>query len=90
MSSFSDNLGWVELVFVAVVALGFGFYQLWSVNREIAQDKAAKADEAKRNGSDSGSVYSASADSGNERQPAADDSRSGADSDGGDGGGGGD
>ena len=34
-----DNLGWIEIVFVGVVALGFGFYQLWSINREIAKDK---------------------------------------------------
>lgn len=37
-----DNLGWIEIVFVGVVALGIGFWQLWSVNREIAKDKAAK------------------------------------------------
>lgn len=35
-----DNLGWIEIIFVGVVALGFGFWQLWSVNREIAKDKA--------------------------------------------------
>jgi hypothetical protein len=43
-----DNLGWVEIVFSGAVALGFGFWQLWSVNREIAKDKekaaAKKAD----------------------------------------------
>lgn len=39
-----DNLGWIEIVFVGIVALGFGFWQLWSINREIAKDKAAKAD----------------------------------------------
>ena len=37
-----DNLGWIEIVFVGVVALGLGFWQLWSINREIAKDKAAK------------------------------------------------
>ena len=37
-----DNLGWIEIVFVGVVALGFGFYQLWSINREIAKDNAKK------------------------------------------------
>ncbi|WP_432199695.1 hypothetical protein ACRAQ7_08245 [Erythrobacter sp. W53] len=44
-----DNLGWLEVVFFGTVALGFGFYQLWSVNREIAKDKekAAAKDAAK-------------------------------------------
>lgn len=37
-----DNYGWIEIVFVGVVALGFGFWQLWSINREIAKDKAEK------------------------------------------------
>ncbi|MDN3644758.1 hypothetical protein QWY75_00910 [Pontixanthobacter aestiaquae] len=41
-----DNLGWIEIVFSGAVALGFGFWQLWSVNREIAKDKA-KADAKK-------------------------------------------
>ncbi len=44
MSDFSEHFGWVEIVFTAVIALGFGFYQLWSVNREIAKDKE-KAEE---------------------------------------------
>jgi len=30
---------WVEPAFLAVVALGFGAYQLWSVTREISRDK---------------------------------------------------
>lgn len=38
----SEHFGWIEIVFTAVVALGFGIYQLWSVNREIARDKEAK------------------------------------------------
>ena len=33
------NYGWIEVVVVAIVALGFGFWQLWSVNREIKRDK---------------------------------------------------
>lgn len=41
MSAISENFGWIEIVFTAVIALGFGFYQLWSVNREIAKDKEA-------------------------------------------------
>ena len=38
------NLGIIEVIFSATVALGFGAYQLWSVNREIAKDKAKKAE----------------------------------------------
>lgn len=34
-----DNYGWIEIIFVGVVALGLGFWQLWSINREIAKDK---------------------------------------------------
>ncbi|MGB7373912.1 hypothetical protein [Pontixanthobacter sp.] len=51
-----DNLGWVEIIFSGAVALGFGIYQLWSVNREIAKDKelaaARKAAEAASDQSD--------------------------------------
>ena len=39
---FSEHFGWIEILFVALVAFGFGFYQLWSVNREIARDKEKK------------------------------------------------
>lgn len=42
MEQFSEHFGWVEILFTALVAFGFGFYQLWSVNREIARDKEAK------------------------------------------------
>lgn len=35
----ADNYGWIELIFVAAVALGLGFWQLWSVTREIKRDK---------------------------------------------------
>jgi hypothetical protein len=38
-----DNFGWIEIVFVGVVALGLGFWQLWSINREIAKDKEKAA-----------------------------------------------
>jgi hypothetical protein len=41
-----DNFGWIEIVFVAIVALGIGFQQLWSINREIAKDKAKAAEKA--------------------------------------------
>ncbi len=44
MNSMSEHFGWVEIVFTAFIALGFGIYQLWSVNREIAKDKAKKQD----------------------------------------------
>jgi ABC-type nickel/cobalt efflux system permease component RcnA len=37
------NYGWIEVVVVAILALGFGFWQLWSVNREIRRDKEKKA-----------------------------------------------
>ena len=36
-----ENYGWIEIVFSGAVALGFGIWQLWSVNREIAKDKEA-------------------------------------------------
>jgi hypothetical protein len=39
-----DNLGWIEIIFTGAVALGIGFWQLWSVNREIAKDKAKAAE----------------------------------------------
>ncbi len=32
-------MSWIEPAFMAVVALGFGAYQLWSVNCEIRRDK---------------------------------------------------
>ena len=34
-----EHFGWIEIVLVAAVAVGFGLYQLWSVNREIRRDK---------------------------------------------------
>jgi hypothetical protein len=36
---------WIEAVFIAAVVLGIGGWQLWSVNREIAKDRAKKPDE---------------------------------------------
>jgi hypothetical protein len=51
----ADNFGWIEIVFSGAVALGFGFWQLWSVNREIAKDKAkAAAKEAGQTGEETG------------------------------------
>ena len=37
-----QNFGWIEIVVFAGIALGFGFWQLISINREIARDKAGK------------------------------------------------
>lgn len=37
------NYGWIEVVVVAIFALGFGFWQLWSVNREIKRDKTGSS-----------------------------------------------
>lgn len=37
------NFGLFDLGLVAVVALGVGGYQLWSVSREVAKDRAKKA-----------------------------------------------
>ena len=45
-----DNLGWIEIVFVGVVALGLGFWQLWSINREIAKDKEKAVGDASSDG----------------------------------------
>ena len=37
------NYGWIEVVVVGAIALGLGGWQLWSVTREIAKDKAEKS-----------------------------------------------
>jgi hypothetical protein len=52
----SEHFGWVEIVFTAIIALGFGAWQLWSVNREIRRDREAKSahDAAPRSAGDSG------------------------------------
>lgn len=42
MESLGENFGWIEILFTAVVALGFGGWQYWSVSREIRRDKEAK------------------------------------------------
>ena len=41
-----QSMGWIEIVVFGVIALGFGFWQLYSINKEMAQDKQ-KADKAK-------------------------------------------
>jgi hypothetical protein len=40
-----DNLGFIEIIFSGAAALGIGFWQLWSINREIAKDKKKSAEE---------------------------------------------
>lgn len=42
MNSIGENFGWIEIVVFAAIALGFGLWQLRSINREIARDKAEK------------------------------------------------
>lgn len=46
MSNTGGHYGWVEIVLSAVVALGFGGYQLWSVKREIRRDRQNRRDGA--------------------------------------------
>jgi hypothetical protein len=41
-----DNYGLVEMAFVGAVVLGFAVWQLVSVNREIAKDRAKSEDSA--------------------------------------------
>lgn len=50
MDQIGEHFGWIEIVFVAVVAFGFGFYQLWSVNREIRRDKESKEAQERESG----------------------------------------
>ena len=48
LENFTENYGWIEIAFFGVVALGFAFGQIWTVNRELKKDKekaAAKAAE---------------------------------------------
>jgi hypothetical protein len=37
-----NNLGLIELIVSAGIALGIGGWQLWRVNRDIARSKAEK------------------------------------------------
>lgn len=48
----SANLGLIELVLSASIALGFGIWQYVSISREIARDKAKKAEEEAESGGD--------------------------------------
>ena len=40
MNAVGENFGWMEIAVFATIALGFGLWQLRSINREIANDKA--------------------------------------------------
>lgn len=54
-----QNFGWIEIVVFAGIALGFGLWQLVSINREIARDKAAKAAREAKDASEVGAHASA-------------------------------
>ncbi len=43
----AQNFGWIEMVVFGTIALGFGLWQLHSINKEIARDKTAKDKAAK-------------------------------------------
>ncbi len=45
-----DSFGWIEIIVSGAIALGLGFWQLWSVNREIAKDKEKAAAKEKSEG----------------------------------------
>jgi hypothetical protein len=45
-----DNYGFIEIIVVGTIALGLGFWQLWSINREIAKDKEKAAKNAGSDG----------------------------------------
>ncbi len=34
-----DIFGFVEIIVTGAIALALGFWQLWSINRDIAKDK---------------------------------------------------
>jgi len=42
-----QSFGWFEMAVFGTFALGFGLWQLVSINKEIARDKAAKDAAAK-------------------------------------------
>ena len=48
-----QNFGWIEMVVFGTIAFGFGGWQLISVNREIARDKARKDAAAQNSAGDS-------------------------------------
>ena len=43
IENFTENFGWIEIAFFYLVAFGFIFGQIWSVNREIKKDKEKAA-----------------------------------------------
>lgn len=45
-----DYYGLVELVVSGAIVLGLAFWQLWSVNRELAKDRAERRASAERPG----------------------------------------
>lgn len=51
MNAVGENFGWIEIAVFAAIALGFGLWQLRSINREIAKDKEA-AEARRRQDSD--------------------------------------
>lgn len=42
----SGSYGWVEFAVFLPIILGLAFWQLWSVNREIARSKEKKSDDS--------------------------------------------
>jgi len=44
----SGSYGWVEFAVFGPLILGLAFWQLWSVNREIARSKEKKSDDPPR------------------------------------------
>ncbi|SMC63803.1 hypothetical protein [Novosphingobium sp. B1] len=46
MNAIGENFGWIEIVVFAAIALGFGLWQLRSINKEIARDKARKQNDS--------------------------------------------
>lgn len=48
MNAVGENFGWIEIVVFAGIALGFGLWQLRSINREIAKDKQAAEDRQRK------------------------------------------
>ena len=52
MDQLKEHFGWIEILFTALVAFGFGGWQYWSVSREIEHDKKEKRkdESARRSG----------------------------------------
>lgn len=43
MDQLKEHFGWIEILFTALVAFGFGGWQYWSVSREIEHDKKKRS-----------------------------------------------